>query len=198
MSAETTPGSSASAATPKTRVASQQAEEHPSPSTPQPHTPPPDSNATLHKQIADDIDFLELFINNRLRTYTFGDSLAFVQDPRGQAAFTSVDIDDTTADDHYRHALNPRERCNDKFLEQERWLLTVYQEVDAISRMGVAPVQKKVAQVRALLRQEWARMQLQKGREWDRQRRSMRTAERLGASYLNSGMEFVYILRERL
>ena len=85
------------------------------------------------------------------------------------------------------HGLEPDMDCNTEFLEQEAWLIVMYNAVTTLSSSSSnVRFRERSSELVALLRQEWVRMQLHKEREWFRQRDPAELCRQSGASFVDS------------
>lgn len=134
-----------------------------------------------------DLEFLDTFIHNRLRLYTFSGTLAFRSRPTANVGFEPIELMETTPCNAGRHALDPQHWCNDQYLEQEEWLLLMFSSVSAIKRGGVPAMDQKCATLLTMLRQEWVRMEIHKQHEWTRQTNAKTLCEQIGAAFIDAG-----------
>ncbi|KAI0363206.1 hypothetical protein BV20DRAFT_958767, partial [Pilatotrama ljubarskyi] len=99
--------------------------------------------------------------------------------PARHGPFEAEDIGDIADPNGGYHALDPKQYCNEAFLDQEEWLLLMFTEVNAVASLDAPSLRTKCTQTMALLRQEWTRMQIHKEREWERQKQMTRQAEHM-------------------
>ncbi|RDX40374.1 hypothetical protein OH76DRAFT_1366326, partial [Lentinus brumalis] len=85
------------------------------------------------------------------------------------------------------HALDIGASTNVAFLEQEEWLLLMFIAVSELGSLGSRTLRKRAAELRTMVTQEWARMQIHKEREWRRQKRTQAECKRTGAAYEMKG-----------
>lgn len=148
----------------------------------EPHRPP--SNP-FDDVTPDDIRFLESCVTKRIRNYTLSGSLSFLCITN--SAFKATDIADVVDPNSGPFALSSDKACNSAFLEQEAWLLSTYRELATIHLGVLHSIDEKVSQLSALLRQEWARMEIHKECEWIRQVKTRTACGYTGAPLVDTG-----------
>ncbi len=136
--------------------------------------------------LMNDLDFLEVYIKTRIRSYTFNNALVFESNPVDQLSFTHMELEKGTELNIGPHALEVGASVNVAFLEQEEWLLLMFIAVSELGSLGSRTSRKRAAELRNTVRQEWARMQIHKEREWRRQKRTQAECKRTGAVYIDS------------
>ncbi|KAI0748837.1 hypothetical protein C8Q74DRAFT_1374243 [Fomes fomentarius] len=163
---------------------------------------PPDPYITIGQQdttgdspsldvLAGDLEFLEMFIHSRLRSYMFSGTLAFHSRPTVDVKFERTELMQTTTCNVGPHALDSGHWCNDQYLKQEEWLLLMFSSVSTIRHVGVPALDPKCDILLTSLRQEWVRMEIHKQHEWVRQKQAKALSERIGAAFVDAGWCFL-------